>query len=145
MNWAVFGYKSGAAQVGCAVLDVWTVRSLADHRMMDRSRENVDDARHIKLDSIIPNKNYIKHDDTPLQLQMTLAALIMGWDQEVREPMGWLQYLHGVERWHRDQAAAAGHLSPPHFLITPHLHTSPLDFRNFHFDSLGIGRLGEPF
>ena len=26
MNWAVFGYKSGAAQVGCAVLDVWTVR-----------------------------------------------------------------------------------------------------------------------
>ena len=66
--------------------DVWTVRSLADHRMMDRSRENVDDARHIKLDSIIPNKNYIKHDDTPLQLQMTLAALIMGWDQEVRGP-----------------------------------------------------------
>lgn len=54
--------------------------------MMDRSRENVDDARHIKLDSIIPNKNYIKHDDTPLQLQMTLAALIMGWDQEVRGP-----------------------------------------------------------
>ena len=66
--------------------------------MMDRSRENVDDARHIKLDSIIPNKNYIKHDDTPLQLQMTLAALIMGWDQEVRGPMGWLQYLHGVWR-----------------------------------------------
>lgn len=67
--------------------------------MMDRSRENVDDARHIKLDSIIPNKNYIKHDDTPLQLQMTLAALIMGWDQRCVDPtIGWLQYLHGVWR-----------------------------------------------
>ena len=65
---------------------------------MDRSGSNVADAIQKKLDSIIPKKNNNNHDDTPLQLQMPLAALIMGWDQEVREPMGWLQYLHGVER-----------------------------------------------
>ena len=31
----------------------------SDHGLIDEARENVDDARPIKLDTIIQNKNYI--------------------------------------------------------------------------------------
>ena len=41
------------------VLDAWSVQSLGDHQMIDDLEENVDDVQHIKLDTIIPNKNYI--------------------------------------------------------------------------------------
>ena len=41
------------------MLDAWSVQSLGDHQMIDDLEENVDDVQHIKLDTIIPNKNYI--------------------------------------------------------------------------------------
>ena len=41
------------------VSDAQSVMSLGDHEMIDDLDENVDDVQHIKLDTIIPNKNYI--------------------------------------------------------------------------------------